>query len=93
MSLMVATVKIDKYGRIVLPRAVRDQLRLSPGDSLHMDCSKGRAVLRPARGVRIYKKQGVWVLNSGEPLDVEVVNRTLRRVRAERDRRNLGNFR
>ena len=28
--------------------------------------------------------------NSGEPLDVDVVDRTLRRVRAERDRRNLG---
>jgi AbrB family looped-hinge helix DNA binding protein len=90
---MVATIKIDKAGRIQLPKPMRDELRLSPGDSLHMDCSKGRVVLRPARGRRrIYKKQGVWVLNSGEPLDVEVVNKTLRRVRAERDRRNLGKF-
>src|SRR5277367_3233511 len=78
MSHMVVTVKIDKAGRIVLPKAVRDELRLSPGDSLDVECSKGCVVLRPALGrKRIYKKQGVWVLNSGEPLDVESVNRTL----------------
>jgi hypothetical protein len=32
-------------------------------------------------------------MNSGEPLDAEVVNRTLRQVRQQRDRRNLGRLR
>jgi hypothetical protein len=32
-------------------------------------------------------------MNSGEALDADVVNRTLRRVRAERARRNLGEVR
>jgi hypothetical protein len=39
---------------------------------------------------RIYKKQGVWVFDSGEPLDADVVNKTLHKVREERDRRNMG---
>jgi AbrB family looped-hinge helix DNA binding protein len=86
---MVTTLKIGHAGRIVLPKPVRDELRLSPGDVLEMECSEGRVILRPVRGrKRIYKEQGVWVMNSGEPLDLDVVNRTLRRVRAERDRRN-----
>jgi len=91
MSLMVATIKIGRAGRIVLPKAIRDELRLNPGDCLRLECSEGCVILRPVRGNgRMYRKQGVWVMNSGEPLDVDVVNRTLRRVRAERDRRNLG---
>ena len=39
---------------------------------------------------RIYKKQGVWVFDSGEPLDADVVNKTIRQGREERERRNLG---
>jgi AbrB family looped-hinge helix DNA binding protein len=88
---MVTTLTIDKAGRIVLPKPVRDELQLSPGDSLEVDSSEERVILRPVRGHgRMYKKQGVWVFDSGEPLDTDVVNRTLRQVREERDRRNLG---
>jgi AbrB family looped-hinge helix DNA binding protein len=91
---MVTTLTIDKAGRILLPKPVRDELQLSPGDSLEVDSSKERVILRPVRGTgRIYKKQGVWVFHSGQPLDADVVNRTLRKVREERDRRNLGKWR
>jgi len=90
-AMMVTTLTIDKAGRIVLPKPVRDELQLSPGDSLELESSDDRVILRPARGNgRIFKKQGVWVFDSGEPLDAEVVNKTLRKVREERDRRNLG---
>ncbi len=93
MVLMIGTLRIDKVGRIVLPKPMREKLRLRPGDALEVDCSSERVILRPTRGRRrIYKNQGVWVLNSGEPLDMDVVDRTLRRVREERDRRNLGNL-
>jgi AbrB family looped-hinge helix DNA binding protein len=91
---MVTTLTIDKAGRIVLPKPVRDELQLSPGDSLEIESSEERVILRPVRGNgRIYKKQGVWVFDSGEPLDASVVNRTLRKVREERDRRNIGKLR
>jgi AbrB family looped-hinge helix DNA binding protein len=88
---MVTTLTVDKAGRVVLPKPVREELQLAPGDSLELESSEDRIVLRPARGKgRMYKKQGVWVFDSGEPLDAETVNKTLRKVRAERDRRNLG---
>ena len=90
---MVTTLTVDKAGRVVLPKPVREELQLAPGDSLELESSEDRIVLRPARGKgRMYKKQGVWVFDSGEPLDTETVNRTLRKVREERDRRNLGKF-
>jgi AbrB family looped-hinge helix DNA binding protein len=91
---MVTTLTIDKAGRIVLPKPMRDELLLSPGDSLEVESSEDRVVLRPVRGQgRVYKKQGVWVFDSGEPLAADVVNKTIRRVREERDRRNSGKSR
>jgi AbrB family looped-hinge helix DNA binding protein len=88
---MITTLTIDKAGRIVLPKLVRDELQLSAGDSLEVETSEERVILRPVRGNgRIYKKQGVWVFDSGEPLDADVVNKTIRQGREERERHNLG---
>jgi AbrB family looped-hinge helix DNA binding protein len=93
-AIMITTISMDKAGRIVLPKPVRDELQLGPGDALEVESSEDRVVLRPARGKgRMYKEHGMWVFDSGEPLSVEVVNKTLRRVREERDRRNLGKLR
>ena len=56
---MNATLTIDKAGRVVLPKPVRDALQISPGDSLELESSEDHIVLRPARGrARMYKKQG-----------------------------------
>jgi AbrB family looped-hinge helix DNA binding protein len=91
---MVTTITIDKAGRVVLPKPVRDELQLAPGDSIELESSEDRIVLRPARGNgRIYKKQGVWVFDSGSPLDEKVVQKTIREIREERHRQNLGKLR
>lgn len=91
---MNATLNMDKAGRIVLPKPVRDELQLSPGDSLEMEVSQDRIVLRPARSRgRMFKEKGVWVFDSGEPLSVETVRKTIRQVRLERERRILGKTR
>ena len=91
---MITTISIDKAGRIVLPKPVRDELQLVPGDSLEVESSEDRVILRPARGGgRMRKERGMWVFDSGEPLSADVVTKTLRKVRDERDRRNLGKFR
>jgi AbrB family looped-hinge helix DNA binding protein len=91
MLAMVTTLTVDKAGRVVLPKPVREELQLAPGDSLELESSEDRIVLRPARGNgRMYKKQGVWVFNSGVPLALDVVNKTARRVRRERERQIMG---
>lgn len=88
---MVTTLTVDKAGRVVLPKPVREELQLTPGDSLELESSEDRIILRPARGNgRMYKKQGVWVFNSGVPLTQDTVNKTVRRVRLERERQIMG---
>lgn len=82
---------MDKAGRVVLPKAVRDELELSPGDVLELESSEKQMTLRPLRGAApLHKKHGVWVFRSGEPLSQEVVEKTLRQVRRERERQILG---
>jgi AbrB family looped-hinge helix DNA binding protein len=91
---MNANLTIDKAGRIVLPKPVRDQLELAPGDQLTMESDDDRIVLRPSRGTaQLRKKRGVWVYHSGEPLTEATVDETLQRVRRERDEHNLGKLR
>lgn len=82
---------LDKAGRIVLPKPLRDEFNLEAGDSLEIESSGEDITLRPARGqAQLRKKHGVWVFRSGEPLPAATVRDTVREIRQERDARNLG---
>jgi AbrB family looped-hinge helix DNA binding protein len=84
-------LKLDKAGRIVLPKTLRDELHLAPGDSLEIESSGEDITIRPVRGqAPLRKKHGVWVYRAGEPLSASTVDKTMRQVRRERDDDNLG---
>ena len=53
---------VDKAGRIVLPKQVRERLRLRAGSSLELEERPEGLVLRPVGQVTsMIKKNGVWV--------------------------------
>lgn len=86
MAFMITTtLTVDKAGRVVLPKPVRDELQLAAGDSLVLESSEEGIMLRPLRGTAgLRKKQGVWVLRTGQPLSAAVVDQTLAQIRRER---------
>lgn len=91
---MAAILKVDKMGRIVLPKPLREKLQLAAGDQLEMESIDDRITLRPVRGTTaLRKKRGVWVFHSGEPLSAATVQKTLDETRRERDERNLAKTR
>jgi len=91
---MPAKLTLDKLGRIVLPKPVRDKLQLAPGDQLELESVDDRIMLRPLRGTaQLRKKRGVWVFHSGEPLSAGTVQETVEQVRRERNEQNLGRSR
>src|ERR1700730_5489670 len=91
MVFMTTTLTLDKAGRVVLPKLVRDELQLQPGDSLELESSDDRIVLRPRRGeAGLHKKQGIWVFSTGEPISAEATDETLRQMPRERELGFLG---
>ena len=88
---MNVKLTVDKVGRIVIPKPVRERLQLEPGDELELEDANDRITLRPVRGAApLRKKQGVWVYHCGQPLSAETVQETIEKVRQERDESNLG---
>jgi AbrB family looped-hinge helix DNA binding protein len=56
------TIKMDKAGRIVLPKPVRDRLRLHPGSDLILEQSAEGIMLRPVKQrASLVHKQGLLV--------------------------------
>jgi len=94
MVTMIAKLTLDKLGRIVLPKPVRDKLQLAAGDQLELESLDDRIILRPLRGTgQLRKKQGVWVFHGGEPLSAATVRQTIEQMRRERDEQNVGRSR
>lgn len=82
---MNSTITVDRAGRIVIPKPVREELQLREGDVLELEKAEGEIILRPLRGAgSMRKKHGIWVLRTGKPLSAETVKRTLQEVRNER---------
>ncbi len=93
MASMTTTLTVDKAGRVVLPKPVRDEMQLRAGDSLELESSEDRIVLRPRRGgVGLHQKQGIWVFGVGEPIPEGATDETLRQIRRERELGFMGNL-
>ena len=82
---------LDRAGRIVLPKSLRDELRLSPGDILDLTVTGDDVTVRPRRGATpLQKERGVWVFRTGKALTAGETQDTLRDIRAHRHRQNAG---
>jgi AbrB family looped-hinge helix DNA binding protein len=88
---MSSRLTIDGAGRVVIPKPLRDELDLAPGDTLELETAGATITLRPTRGlVPLAKEKGVWVLRTGHPLPVSATDDVLDQVRRERDHHNFG---
>lgn len=73
-------VPIDKAGRVVLPKDVREELAIVPGDLLKVSIHGNEVTLRPNRETAGFVRRGrALIFSSGESdlLDNEAVNSIL----------------
>jgi AbrB family looped-hinge helix DNA binding protein len=90
-AIMTAKTVLGKAGRLVIPKPLRGELQISPGDSLDLESSGGSITLRPSRErPAMRKKHGLWVLSAGGRVTTEDVQKVLDQVRQEREEDVLG---
>lgn len=72
MPEMTDKISIDKAGRIVLPKALREKMRVEAGDDLLVEAEGERITLRPVRREAVLRKElGIWVYQ-GEPSSISI---------------------
>jgi len=90
MPYMTTQLTIDSAGRVVLPKPIRKELDIGPGDLLELERVGERITLRPVRGgAPLAKEKGVWVFRTGYPLTARVTDDLLKQIRDQRDKQNL----
>lgn len=85
-------VTIDKAGRIVVPKAIRDTLHLKPGDEFDIEVNGTGFSLapKPVRA-KLVNRGGVWVRTTGHPSTYDVVEE-IAKAREERHQMVLGHL-
>jgi AbrB family looped-hinge helix DNA binding protein len=88
---MKTTVTIDKAGRVVIPKEIRDEVRLEAGAALVIESEGERVTLRPVDSrTPLCKERGVWVFHGRKALSLDEATRIVRGTRQERDRQAVG---
>jgi AbrB family looped-hinge helix DNA binding protein len=84
---MSTTVEIDKAGRIVVPKKLRDALHFTPGTRLKVERTGDRLVLEADfPEPRLEMRDGMWVMVGGPPIAVDDVNALIDEQRERRMR-------
>jgi AbrB family looped-hinge helix DNA binding protein len=88
---MDTTVTIDRAGRVIIPKPLRDELRLEAGDTLQLESDGEHVTLRPIRTKSpLRKERGVWVFHGSGTLSVRQTAEMIANAREERSRDILG---
>jgi len=86
-GMKTETIQIDKAGRVVLPKPLRDQFNLLPGDKLRLSVEGNSFRLEPTpAGGKLVRKGSVLVFTGGfaQPVTTEKVNELIAEDREDR---------
>ncbi len=68
------TRTVDKAGRILIPKPLRQELRIGPGSFIQLERQGEQITLRPVRPKALLEKErGVWVYQ-GEATDASILD-------------------
>lgn len=82
---MTITVTLDKTGRVLIPKTLRNELRLAPGSTLVVEFNGDSVTLRPIRFASVLrKKRGIWVFHGDRKISARQTDRALESLRHER---------
>jgi AbrB family looped-hinge helix DNA binding protein len=87
---MTEKVTIDKFGRILIPKKLRERFRLEPNQSLDVQVSDEGMTLRPNSNGEIVLQNGMYVWTGSTPTESwEEITESLREERVDNILRNI----
>ncbi len=77
---------IDRAGRLVIPKALRDQAGFKPGIKLDARYEDGNVVIQPVSTARLVRRDGLTVIKvpGASKITLNETNRLIRMVRERR---------
>ncbi len=86
-GIMETELRLDRLGRVVIPKAMRDELGIRPGDRLRAVSGSGRLELEVALEANPMKKEhGIWVYYP-ESVEPSAAGDMITEIREERIRK------
>jgi AbrB family looped-hinge helix DNA binding protein len=86
----MTTVKLDKFGRVLIPKPVRDKLKVDANQDLQLSIQDGALVLTPQRSAVLKVVDGLPLLEVEGALTAKDVEDAIDLARAERDEQLSG---
>ncbi|MBI4373801.1 MAG: AbrB/MazE/SpoVT family DNA-binding domain-containing protein [Deltaproteobacteria bacterium] len=82
MASEILRIAIDRFGRLVLPKEIRDRLGLKAGVEFEVEEQEQGIFLKPVvPQARLIEKDGLPVFSLGRPMTEEEADRLLVRAR------------
>ena len=89
-AIMKTHIKMDKAGRVILPKPVRDAFCLQAGDSLEINSHGNTISLQPVRNTSpLHKERGIWVYRTGRPVTAAAIRAVQESVHQDREEKSL----
>ena len=95
-AMKTETIQIDKAGRVVLPKPLREQFNLLPGDKLRLSVEGQGFRLEPADAGGEFVRKGSVLVFTGdfaEPITTAKINELVEQNREDRITAETGKFR
>lgn len=86
------SITLDKAGRVLIPKSVRDELGLAAGDSLELELRGDEIIVRPVRLDGELREQGRFMVfySGAGPMSAEIARKAIADNRDERSMKVAG---
>lgn len=69
------SITIDRAGRLVIPKSIRDEMNLVPGSELEIDASGNEIRLRlPVSKPSLVEEDGFLIYSGGKESDIDIAD-------------------
>ena len=75
MVIKMEKVFLEKQGRVLIPKNVRDELDLRNGEEMSLEIENGRIILRPFKEPKVFSSQLKGCIKEGklDPLELKKI--------------------